>query len=178
MSGRLIYGQDRASNTIHAVNCDTLGNIAVSDVNITSGSEDDLTTAAQVCIYARKDTTPTGLRALKVNNTGSLFVRNNEDTFQKSNGTFTVSPLSTGNSGGISAFGANTIGFAATSTNSTDPMELYVSNDNSVYYPTGVTGSNGRFYHNEANPAFNWYAIYQTDTTNSGHIVNYIVSEH
>jgi len=39
---------------------------------ISKGEDDTLTEAQQVCIYGRKDETPTGLRALKVLNNGSL----------------------------------------------------------------------------------------------------------
>ena len=153
-------------------------NTSSINTKITVGDDDQLTEAQQVCVYARKDASPSGLRALKVNDTGCLFVRTNNDSFDETNSGFSVPALGTGTTGGLSSFGQNTIGFAASSSNTTDPLELYVSTDNITFYPTGILGTNGRFYHNENNPAFNWYAINQTDTTTASAVVSYIVSKH
>lgn len=54
----------------------TLNNMELAmdsiDTKITVGDDDTLATAQQVAIYARKDTSPTGLRALKSSDDGTL----------------------------------------------------------------------------------------------------------
>ena len=65
--GRLMVDIDRDSAGLATEA--TLSNI---DTKITAGDDDTLTTAQQVAIYARKDTTPTGLRALKASDDGTL----------------------------------------------------------------------------------------------------------
>jgi hypothetical protein len=65
--GRLMIDIDQ--DTVGLATEATLSNI---DTKITVGDDDTLTTAQQVAIYARKDTTPTGLRALKASDDGTL----------------------------------------------------------------------------------------------------------
>jgi hypothetical protein len=65
--GRLMIDIDQ--DTVGLATEATLSNI---DTKITAGDDDTLTTAQQVAIYARKDTTPTGLRALKASDDGTL----------------------------------------------------------------------------------------------------------
>lgn len=50
----------------------TASNTSSIDNKITQGDDDTLTTAQQVGIYGRKDSSPTGLRAVKVNDNGTI----------------------------------------------------------------------------------------------------------
>lgn len=86
----LTYGRkDATPSGLRAIKTDTEGRLKVDidadsvglateatlsniDTKITAGDDDTLTTAQQVAIYARKDTTPTGLRALKASDDGTL----------------------------------------------------------------------------------------------------------
>ncbi len=45
-----------------------------TDTKITVGSDDTLDEAQQTCVYGRKDNAPTGLRALKVNDNGAVYI--------------------------------------------------------------------------------------------------------
>jgi len=144
---------------------------------ITTGSEDTLESAQQVVIYGRKDTSPTGLRALKTSDNGSVHIKSTTTFFTKTSETLTLPSNGTVSSDEINTKSNDSFGVTVTSTNNTDPIELYSSNDNATYYPTGIKGTNGIFYHEINHPSFQYYKIYQTDTTASAGTINLIVSK-
>ena len=144
---------------------------------ITVGEDDQLSQAAQFVIYGRKDATPTGLRAIKVSDDGSLHVSTAKNAFTKSNETLVLPSNGTANSTAINTLAQDSFGITATSTNSTDPIELYSSNDNLTFYPTNITGGSGTFYHEIYHPSFQYYRISQTDTTTTAGTINVICSK-
>ena len=144
---------------------------------ITVGENDTLTQAQQVVVYGRKDASPTGLRAIKVSDDGSLHVSTARNAFSKSNEILILPSNGTANSTAVNTLSQDSIGISASSTNSTDPIELYSSNDNLTFYPTNITGSSGTFYHEIYHPSFQYYRISQTDTTTSAGTINVICSK-
>jgi len=153
-------------------------NTSQIDAKISKGSEDTLPEAQQVCIYARKDATPSGLRALKSTNDGTLFVKTNHTAFNKDNEIVAIPASGTGSSTAIVTQVVDVLGIAATSTNQTDVIEIYVSNDDVSYYPTNIKGVTGGVVYAEFhNPAFHYYKVVQTDTTGSPHTFNLICSK-
>jgi len=144
---------------------------------ITVGENDTLTQAQQVVVYGRKDASPTGLRAIKVSDDGSLHVSTARNAFSKSNEILILPSNGTANSTAVNTLSQDSIGISASSTNSTDPIELYSSNDNLTFYPTNITGSSGTFYHEIYHPSFQYYRISQTDTTTAAGSINVICSK-
>ena len=144
---------------------------------ITVGEDDTLTQAQQVCIYGRKDASPTGLRAIKVSDDGSLHVSTARNAFVKSNEILVLPSNGTANSTAVNTLSQDSLGISASSTNSTDPIELYTSNDNLTFYPTNITGGSGTFYHEIYHPSFQYYRISQTDTTTTAGSINVICSK-
>ena len=63
---------ENPSGLAQPLNLNNGGELRVSDVAITTGSDDTLTKAQQVLGYARKDASPSGLRALKCSDDGTL----------------------------------------------------------------------------------------------------------
>ena len=151
--------------------------VVISSEQLTNGSDDTLDTAAQVCIYARKDATPTGLRALKSTDDGTLFVKTNSTSVIKSNEIVNIPASGTGTSTAIQTNSVDVLGIAATSTNQVDVIEIYVSNDDVSYYPTNIKGTSGVVYAEFKNPAFHYYKVIQTDTTTIAHTFNLICSK-
>jgi hypothetical protein len=147
------------------------------DSKITVGEDDTLTEAVQTCIYGRKDASPTGLRAIKVSDDGSLHVSTARNAFVKATEILVLPSNGTANSTPVNTLSQDGFGICATSTNSTDPIELYASNDNLTFYPTNVTGGSGTFYHEIYHPSFNFYKIIQTDTTTTAGTINVICSK-
>jgi len=147
------------------------------DSKITVGEDDTLTSAQQILIYGRKDSSPTGLSAVKVAGDGSLHVSTARNGFTKSTEFLVLPPNGTANSTPVNTLDKDGFGICATSTNTTDPIELYASNDNLTFYPTNVTGGSGNFYHEIYHPSFNYYKIIQTDTTTTAGTVNVICSK-
>ncbi len=148
------------------------------DAKITIGSDDTLIEAQQVCIYARKDASPTGLRALKSTPDGTLYVKTNHTAFNKDNQIVAIPANGTGSSTAIITQVTDVLGIAATSTNQTDVIEIYVSNDDVSYYPTNIKGVTGGVVYGEFNnPAFHYYKVVQTDTTGNPHTFNMICSK-
>tara|TARA_E500000318_G_C3557146_1_gene211645 strand:- start:106 stop:762 length:657 start_codon:yes stop_codon:yes gene_type:complete len=191
----LLYGKDH-SGDLHPIKITPQGDIdveiaeplgqrdnstsfpvVISSEQLTHGSDDTLDSAAQIAIYARKDASPSGLRALKSTNDGTLYVRTNSTSFTKNNEIVNVPASGTGTSQAIQTASASVLGIAATSTNLTDEIEIYVSNDDNSYYPSGIKGTSGIVYANIVNPAFHYYKVIQTDTTGNPHTFNMICSK-
>ena len=145
----------------------------LSDLNtkITNGEDDQLTAATQVLMYGRKDTSPTGLYAMKVNSNGALhvlpfysFITNNVDTLATgAGGTATSSSTNMVNNSFLTFFGK--------STNATDPILVEVSADNANWYEaseyfvnTNVVGANVNYSVNIPNVAGQYWRLKQTDT--------------
>ena len=87
----LTYGRNTSSNNCKALEIDNAGNLKTTlqsvngqvvmktndltlNAKITVGEDDTLLEAQQTLIYGRKDESPTGLRAVKVLNNGSLSI--------------------------------------------------------------------------------------------------------
>jgi hypothetical protein len=177
ISGLEVKGQALMADSFPVVIASDQSTINVSDVNITVGEDDTLTQAQQVCIYGRKDASPSGLRAIKVSDDGSLHVSTVRNAFTKSNEILALPSNGTVTSTPVNTLSQDSFGISATSTNSTDPIELYASNDNSTFYPTNITGGSGTFYHEIYHPSFNFYRISQTDTTTTAGTINVICSK-
>ena len=133
--------------------------------------------AQQILIYGRKDSSPTGLRAVKVSLDGSLHVSTARNAFSTSNEILVLPSNGTANSTSVNTLSQDSFGISATSTNSTDPIQLYSSNDNLTFYPTNITGGSGTFYHEIYHPSFKYYRISQTDTTTTAGTINVICSK-
>ena len=81
---RLVYpngsaaGDATAANQVLQLNQETViaDNTSSIDGKITVGSDDSLTEAQQVLVYGRKDASPSGLRAIKTDFEGRVFVEN------------------------------------------------------------------------------------------------------
>ena len=144
---------------------------------ITVGEDDTLTQAQQILIYGRKDASPTGLSAVKVSSDGSLHVSTARNAFIQSNEVLVLPSNGTANSTAVNTLSQDSVGISASSTNSTDPIELYSSNDNLTFYPTNITGGSGTFYHEIYHPSFQYYRISQTDTTTTAGSINVICSK-
>lgn len=191
----LLYGKDH-SGDLHPIKITPQGDIdveiaeplgqsdnassipvVISSEQLTHGSDDTLDSAAQICIYARKDATPTGLRALKATDDGTLFIKSNSTSITKGDEIVNIPASGTGTSNAITTNSVDVLGIAATSTNQVDDIEIYVSNDDNSYYPTGIKGTSGIVYANIENPAFHYYKVIQTDTTGSPHTFNMICSK-
>ena len=89
--------------------------------------------------------------------------------------TITVPASGSGNGSPMNTTGYNIIGFAFSSSNTSDPVHLQVSNDSltfytiqTLYFP--IQGEEIK------NPAFKFYRLQQTDTTASGHTISVVVS--
>jgi hypothetical protein len=147
------------------------------DSKITVGEDDTLTSAMQILIYGRKDSSPTGLSAVKVAGDGSLHVSTARNGFSKSTEVLALPSNGTAVSTSVNTLAQDGFGICASSTNSTDPIELFASNDDLTYFPTNVTGGAGTFYHEIYHPAFNYYRISQTDTTTTAGTINVICSK-
>ncbi len=164
--------------TVTASNTSSIDNNTSNiDNKITVGEDDTLTQAQQILIYGRKDSSPTGLSAVKVSNDGSLHVSTAKNAFNKTNEILALPSNGTANSTAVNTLAQDGFGISATSTNSTDPIELYTSNDNLTFYPTNITGGAGKFYHEIYHPNFNYYRISQTDTTTTSGTINVICSK-
>lgn len=191
----LLYGKDN-SGDLHPIKITPQGDIdveiaeplgqrdnstsfpvVISSDQLTHGSDDTLDSAAQIAIYARKDATPTGLRALKATDDGTLFVKSNSTSVTKDNEIVNIPASGTGSSTAIQTNAVDVLGIAATSTNQTDVIEIYVSNDDNSYYPTNIKGVTGVVYAEFNNPAFHYYKVIQTDTTGNPHTFNLICSK-
>ena len=179
-----VKGQDTMANSFPVVIASDQSVLSVEDTattsidtKITVGEDDTLTQAQQILIYGRKDSSPTGLSAVKVSSDGSLHVSTAKNSFNKTNEILVLPSNGTANSTAINTLSQDSFGITATSTNSTDPIELYSSNDNLTFYPTNITGSSGTFYHEIYHPSFNYYRISQTDTTTTAGSINVISSK-
>ncbi len=183
-----IYGRkDATPSGLRAIKADDQGRLMVdidtdgvglateatlSDLNtkITSGEDDELTTAQQVLMYGRKDTSPTGLYALKVNANGALHTilsstsNNTLDTLATlANGTATSTTID------MNSF--NKLTFFGSSTNASDPIIVEVSADNATWYEaseyfvnTNPVGANVNYSVNIPNVAGRYWRLKQTDT--------------
>ncbi len=172
----LIYGRkDDAPTGLRAMKVNNNGALYSFDSTlnskITSGEDDSLTTATQVLMYGRKDTSPTGLYALKVNSNGALhtsppsFTYNTLDTLATlANGTATSTTIDMNTVTRLTFFGS--------STNTSDPIIVEVSNDNATWYEaseyfvnTNPVGANVNYSVNISNTGARYWRIKQTDTT-------------
>lgn len=180
-TGTLLIGRDPSGNAddVAITNAneikvnDSSANTSLTniDTKITSGEDDTLTEAQQVCIYGRKDTSPTGLRALKVSEAGALHI---VPTFNTINNT--VDTLAPGAGGTATSTSMNMImyvhlTFFGSSTNTTDPIIVEVSSDNATWYEaseylvnTNTVGSNVNYSINIPNVAGRYWRLKQTDT--------------
>ena len=183
IDGKITLGQEVMNTSIPVVISSDQTTVSTSDSTaqaslasidgkITTGEDDELSEAQQVCIYGRRDENPTGLRALKVNNDGSLRI-----TIYKStdNTTETLSTLAnaTASSSAVDLDGfKNCLTFFGSSTNTTDPIEVEVSADNSTWYKaseynvnTTSVGGNVHYSIKISNEGARYWRISQTDTT-------------
>ncbi len=184
-----MYGRKDASPSgLRAIKADDQGRLMVdidtdgvglateatlSDLNtkITNGEDDQLTTAAQFCMYGRKDTSPTGLRAIKVSDAGALHI---VPTFNSINNN--VDTLATGAGGTATSTSTNMImyvhlTFFGSSTNTSDPIIVEVSADNVTWYEaseyfvnTNPVGTVVHYSINIPNVAGRYWRLKQTDT--------------
>jgi len=164
--GRLMVDIDRDSAGLAT-------EATLSDLNtkVTSGEDDQLTSAQQVCIYGRKDTSPTGLRALKVSDAGALHVVPTFNTILNN-----VDTLATPAGGTATSTSTNMImyvhlTFFGSSTNASDPIIVEVSADNVTWYEaseyfvnTNPVGANVNYSINIPNVAGRYWRLKQTDT--------------
>lgn len=185
----VVYGRKDATPTgLRAIKADDQGRLMVdidtdgvglateatlSDLNtkITTGEDDQLTGAQQVLMYGRKDSSPTGLYAMKVNSNGALhvlpsysFITNNVDT------------LATGAGGTATSTSTNMVNYSfltffGSSTNTSDPIIVEVSADNATWYEaseyfvnTNPVGSLVHYSINIPNVAGQYWRMKQTDT--------------
>lgn len=162
-------------NTLVDIQQDTVAiNSQTFDISskITKGEDDTLLEAQQVCIYGRKDNAPSGLRALKVSDIGALHTINTFNTVFN-----TVDNITAG--GGGTAISSShdmrvyeRLSFFGSSTNSTDPILIEVSADNSTWYEASeyvitprTVGAVVNFSINILNVAARYWRVKQTDTT-------------
>jgi hypothetical protein len=122
-------------------------------------------------MYGRKDTSPTGLRAIKVSDAGALHV---VPTFNSINNT--IDTLATGAGGTATSTSINMImyvhlTFFGSSTNASDPIIVEVSADNATWYEaseyfvnTNPVGANVNYSVNIPNVAGRYWRLKQTDT--------------
>ncbi len=158
-------------STINTSDSVAQGSLASIDTKITSGEDDSLTEAQQVLMYGRKDNSPTGLYAMKVSDAGALHVI---PTFNFINNT--VDTLATGAGGTATSSSANMLLFVhltffGSSTNTSDPIIVEVSNNNTDWYEaseyfvnTNPVGANVNYSVNIPNVAGRWWRLKQTDT--------------
>ncbi len=172
-----VKGQETSADSFPVVLASDQSTVSVSDVNITSGENDTLETAAQFLMYGRKDSSPTGLSAVKVSSDGSLHVSTVRNGFIKDNEIVNVPASGTGSSTPINLIAQDGFGICASSTNQNDPIELYASNNNVQYYQTNIVSQGGQFYHEIYHPCFNYYLIQQTDTSGNPHFMDVICSK-
>lgn len=170
-------GQEAMADSFPVVMASDQSTLSVSDVNITSGENDTLDSAAQFLMYGRKDASPSGLCAVKVSADGSLHVSTVRNSFVKNSETVSVPTSGTGTSTPINLVSQDGFGICASSTNQNDPIELWASNNNSVYYQTNIVSQSGQFYHEMYHPNFQYYLIQQTDTSGSPHTMDVITSK-
>ena len=172
----LIYGRkDDAPTGLRAMKVNDNGAMYSFDstlnTKITSGEDDTLPAAQQVLMYGRKDTSPTGLYALKVNSNGALhtcppaFTYNTLDTLAPgAGGTATSTTINMNTVAKLTFFGS--------SSNTTDPIVVEVSADDTNWYEaseyfvnTNTVGSLVHYSVNILEPAARYWRVKQTDTT-------------
>jgi hypothetical protein len=184
-----MYGRkDATPSGLRAVKCDFEGRLLVdidqdgvglateatlSDLNtkITSGEDDTLTEAQQVCIYGRKDTSPTGLRALKVSDAGALHVVPTFNSILNNVDTLATPAGGTATSSSTNMIMYVHLTFFGSSTNTSDPIVVEVSADNVTWYEaseyfvnTNPVGALVNYSINIPNVAGRYWRIKQTDT--------------
>ena len=172
----LIYGRkDDAPTGLRAMKVNNNGALYSFDSTlnskITSGEDDSLTAATQCLMYGRKDSSPTGLYAMKVNSNGALHV---VPTFNFINNT--VDTLATGAGGTATSTSVNMLQyvhltFFGSSTNTSDPIIVEVSNNNTTFYEaseyfvnTTPVGAIINYSINIPNVAGRYWRLKQTDT--------------
>jgi hypothetical protein len=185
----VVYGRKDASPSgLRALKADDQGRLMVdidtdgvglateatlADLNtkVTSGEDDQLSSAQQVLMYGRKDTSPTGLYAMKVNNSGALNVVQSYTIINNR-----IDTLATGAGGTATSTSVNMINFTfltffGSSTNITDPIFVEVSGDNATWYEaseyfvnTNTIGALVNYSINIPNVAGQYWRLKQTDT--------------
>ena len=78
-TGTIALASDNAGNAAY-LNVTAGGALRVDEAGITVGSDDTLSQAQQVLVYGRKDASPSGLRAIEVDNEGQVFTTNQNIT--------------------------------------------------------------------------------------------------
>jgi hypothetical protein len=187
----VVYGRkDATPSGLRAIKADDLGRLMVDidadgvglateatlsvlNTKITNGEDDQLTGAQQVLMYGRKDTSPTGLYAMKVNNNGALHVLPSFQNLDNNLATLAIGAGGTATSTSINMGNLNYsfLTFFGSSTNATDPIIVEVSADNATWYEaseyfvnTNPVGANVNYSVNIPNVAGQYWRLKQTDT--------------
>jgi hypothetical protein len=180
----LIYGRkDESPSGLRAVKVKEEGAVVIADDGvrsrldtlnnkITKGEDDTLLEAQQVCIYGRKDNAPSGLRALKVSDVGALHTINTFNMIFNNLDNITAGGGGTAISTSQDMRVYHRLSFFGSSTNSTDPIVIEVSADNSTWYEASeyvitprTVGAVVNFSINILNVAARYWRVKQTDTT-------------
>jgi hypothetical protein len=185
---RDLIHKDLRTNHAHLKNLED--ELVSIDDKLIRGDDENRADALEVSLYARHpNNTDLGLlhmtagHNLKVSieeQENPLQVRTTSDVISKSNSTIIVPANGTGISDTIQTTGINIVGIAGSSTNYQDDIELYVSNDDNQYYKAldlEIDPAHGTFYIELENPAFEYYRVFQTDTSGNPHTIDLITSK-
>jgi len=171
ISGLESTGQEAMADSLPVVIASDQSTVDTSNANITSGSDATRTQVQQVCLYAWSGTQFRRLETDLSGATSGLAVRHLKRSPVTTSQTINAPANGTATFTAADTSGHSRLSFYGNTTNTTDPLEVHVSDDNATFYKDGtylpqvdlITGDFA--FSIDAGSAMEYIQIRQTDTT-------------